>query len=425
MKIGQLRDERCSRLVFWAAWVAYACTYIGRINYSAALAGMVSAQLFTKAEASVIGTVFFFCYGAGQLVNGFLGDRLSPFPMLFTGLTVSACMNALMCWMPSALWLSVVWGLNGLAQSMIWSPIVRILSTVLAPSQQRKACLNIASTTPVGTVAAYALSMLMLRFFSWRAVFLAAGLCMLPAVGLWIYAWRRYAGQETVPPASPAPLRPSAGGGKGLWPLLLASGAALLVLPTLLHGMLKDVITTWVPTMITESYGVSPSFSLGLTLVLPIVNLSGAVGATWLCHRHCGGNEVKAAAWCMVAILPLLGCLCFIGRAPIYLAVLLLALCTSLLLGFNHMLITLLPVRFGPYGKTSTVSGTLNSTIYIGCSLSNYVFGLVADRGGWTVTVFYWLLIAALTLLLCLAALRPWGRFCQERPDREQALAGK
>ncbi len=417
MKHGTLKDARASSLVFAAAWIAYAFTYIGRVNYSAALAGMVASQLFTKAEAGVIGTVFFFCYGSGQLVNGFLGDKLSPFPMVFIGLSVSACMNALMSLMPTPLWLSIVWGVNGLAQSMIWSPIVRILSTVLVPEQRDRACLHIASTVPMGTCLAYAVSMGMLRFFTWRAVFGAAGLCMLPAILLWACVWRMYVKADKRPAAPPVsevinPESPAAPKQGGLASLLLRSGIVLLILPTMLHGMLKDGVTTWVPTLITESYGVSPSFSLGLSLALPIVNLCGAFAATWAWHRWCRDNEILTSAGCMVLILPPLAALCFLMRLPIYLSVLLLAICTSILLGYNHMIITLVPVRFGPYGRASTVTGLLNSTIYIGCALSSYGFGALADRFGWSVTVISWLVIALLTLALCLAALPAWSRFC-------------
>ncbi len=413
-KIGELIDERCSSLVFWSAWAAYAATYVGRINYSAALAGMVNAQVFTKAQGGIIGTVFFFCYGSGQLLNGYLGDRISPFAMIFTGLFVSLCMNCLMSLMPSPLWLSLVWGVNGLAQSMIWSPIVRIISQVLHRAQRVRACLNIASTIPAGTIAAYGLSMLMLRFFSWRMVFLAAGLCMLPVLLLWLHAWRRarhavYAQPTELPTQiKTGPMRTDS-----LWPLLLSSGVVLLVLPTMLHGMLKDGVTTWVPTMIMESYRVTPSFSLLLALLLPIINLGGAAGATYVCNRFCQGNEIKAACWCALALVPLLLALCFIGKMPALLSILLLGLTSSILLGFNHMVITLVPVRFGRYGKASTITGALNSAIYLGCAFSNYGFGLLAQTSGWQATVLCWLGLALADLILCLFVLRRWNRFLE------------
>ena len=35
----------------------------------------------------------------------------------------------------------------------------------------------------------------------------------------------------------------------------------IIMIPSFLHGMMRDGIANWVPTMITETYGVSPSFS--------------------------------------------------------------------------------------------------------------------------------------------------------------------
>ena len=79
--------------VYWLSWIVYTCAYIGRYNFSAAVAGIVAEGLFTKSEMGLVGTVFFFVYGSGQLVNGFLGDRFSPFKMIFIGSFVSAIAN--------------------------------------------------------------------------------------------------------------------------------------------------------------------------------------------------------------------------------------------------------------------------------------------------------------------------------------------
>lgn len=65
------------KLLFWLCWIAYFSTYIGRLNYSASLMGIILSEGFSKGQAGMIGTAFFFAYGAGQFVSGFLGDRLA------------------------------------------------------------------------------------------------------------------------------------------------------------------------------------------------------------------------------------------------------------------------------------------------------------------------------------------------------------
>ena len=119
-------------LLFVACWAAYCASYLGRINYTAALTAIVADGVFSKPHAGFIGTVYFFCYGAGQIFSGILGDRVSPYKMVGTGLVGTVCANILMplC-SGSYIVMSVVWGLNGIVQSMLWTPILYIISNAI------------------------------------------------------------------------------------------------------------------------------------------------------------------------------------------------------------------------------------------------------------------------------------------------------
>ncbi|MFR4441260.1 MAG: MFS transporter, partial [Hungatella sp.] len=74
-------------------WIVYFSTYLGRLNYSASLSEIILSERFTKSQAGMIGTGFFLAYGGGQFVSGFLGDRLAPKKMVFTGLFISGICN--------------------------------------------------------------------------------------------------------------------------------------------------------------------------------------------------------------------------------------------------------------------------------------------------------------------------------------------
>lgn len=74
-------------ILFLLCWISYFSTYIGRQNYSAVMAEIIASEGYLNQACGMVGTGFFICYGAGQLVSGFLGDRISPKWMIFTGLT--------------------------------------------------------------------------------------------------------------------------------------------------------------------------------------------------------------------------------------------------------------------------------------------------------------------------------------------------
>ena len=91
-----LESKKYSTLVFIACFIAYAASYVGRINYSAALPDILEEGLFTKSQAGIIGSAFFIVYGFFQIINGFLGDKISPFKMIILGTFLSAGANTVM-----------------------------------------------------------------------------------------------------------------------------------------------------------------------------------------------------------------------------------------------------------------------------------------------------------------------------------------
>ena len=151
------------------------------------------------------------------------------------------------------------------------------------------------------------------------------------------------------------PVQENTGAKVSLGKLFMVSGAAVICIGILVQGMLKDGVTSWVPTLIKEKYNVSASFSVLLSAVLPIINLSGAWFSTKLYEGPFKLNETAAAAFCFaLTLIPLTG-IVFVGKYPIAICVILLALFTTIIAAMNHLLMTLIPVHFAKFGRASTV----------------------------------------------------------------------
>lgn len=415
MGYRRLDDFKLGNFVFLLCWVAYFTSYIGRYNYSAAMADIVETGAIPISKVGLIGTAYFFCYGAGQIVTGFLGDRFSPFILVFAGLLTSAAANGLMFCFPSYGPMSVIWAVNGLAQSMIWSPILRIFAEILPREQQNKACINITSTVALGTLASYGLSMVMMSLFSWRAVFSGACVTLAAVAFLWAAGSKKILAaaprqeQSAVHAGAKESPSPRKTGG-ALFPLLAASGVAALVFPVAVHGILKDGMTSWVPTFISESFDTTPAISVLFTMVLPVVNLVGAYAADFI-NRRVTHNEVNACALLFaVATLALCG-IAFLGRLSVVVTVACLAVVTSSMLGINTLFINVIPVLLGKNGKTSSISGLLNSIAYLGCAFSTWGIGFTVEHSGWGLTTFLWVLLGAGAVLFCLLAAGRWKRY--------------
>lgn len=70
-------------ILFSLCWVIFFCTCLGRLNYSSAMAEMISKKILTRPRAGLINTLFFSSMLWGQLINGYIGDRISSKRMIF------------------------------------------------------------------------------------------------------------------------------------------------------------------------------------------------------------------------------------------------------------------------------------------------------------------------------------------------------
>ena len=364
-------------LIFVACWAAYCASYLGRINYTAALTAIVADGVFSKSHAGFIGTVYFFCYGAGQIFSGILGDRVSPYKMIGAGLAGTVCANIIMPLCSSSyITMSIIWGLNGIVQSMLWTPVLYIIATVLPEEQRSRACLHIASSFPIGSLLAKKTSKIL--------------------------------GKGEKPSL---PVHENTGEKISLGKLFMISGASVICVGVLVQGMLKDGVSSWVPTLITEKYDVSASFSLLLSAIMPIINLSGAWIGTKLYEKVFRLNEAATSAFGFaMTLIPLTG-IVFVGKYPIAICVILLALFTTIIAAMNHLLMTLIPVHFAKFGRASTVGGIFNCCTYIGSAISTYGFGAVSEKFGWTATVVFWIILGVIGVAACALPMRRYARF--------------
>lgn len=412
--IKKIVDPKYSSLLFWLCWLAYTVTYIGRLNYNASIAEILVVESITKEQAGLISTGAFITYGAGQMINGILGDRISPKWMMMTGLTLSAVVNICMGVTSSFGVMLVLWSINGFLQSMTWCPIIKLFADYLQQKRREKALVNISTCVPVGTLLAYALSALLIALFSWRAVFFVAAVIMLATAAIWMVGvtmTEKHSQKDgVVEEETQQTGAQTQQEGVPFYRLMVMSGLMFIGIGIVMHGILKDGVTTWVPTFLSETFQTPAALSIFATTLLPIVNLAGVYGASWL-NRKVFRNEALTSAACFGCAVAAVLILMTLGGKSFILSLAMLAVTTSAMLGVNTMTISLMPMYFAKMGKASTASGTLNSMAYLGSAISSYATGAIAYNFGWTATMAFWLGSAAVGVLLCGMFFRKWDSF--------------
>lgn len=425
----KLTSEKEMRFLCFLCCLAYFMSYLTRLNYAACMVELQQVLGIGKSIAGLPVTMCFLSYGAGQLVCGFLGDRLNPKGMIFAGLAGSAVCNLLVAACPRMEVIIPVWCVNGFFQSMLWPPMVRIMAEMLSDKWYRQSCVLVSMASALATIAIYVLAPVCIQVSGWEGVFILPGAMGVMAAFFWIVNTRRLgmAGERQVSPeaaVSPkatvktetAVLREAATGSEAVTvsttflQLFTEAPLLLILLAIILQGTLRDGMTTWMPVYMNEVFGMSSAKSILSAAALPVFGVVSTLLASMLLSRL--KSEVFTAA-----LLFGVGMAASVFLLPFYngypaVCILMMTLITGCMHGVNLMLISRVPGHFTGFGKVSTVSGILNAATYIGSSLSTYGFGAVADSAGWRTVILLWAGIALLGAVLMLLAKRRWGQFC-------------
>lgn len=408
--------------MFWLCAITYIIALFGRMSYSAVMVALIANGSMDEAQAGLIGTALFVVYGVSQIFSGLIGDRISPKKMIFVGLIGSGILNLIMGLTGQYAVMLVVWALNGLFQSTMWSPIARIFAEQMPPDERKKCCNNIAVTYPLATILAYVLATVLLTVWNWRGVFLLAG-GMIVLTGIyWMIRMSWFEKQiETSDEIEVIELQPKQTQKKeNMLRLLLLSGIVLATIPAMTHGMLRDGIQTWLPTLMTQNFHFGTSASVALDIIIPVFNMLG-VFFTKALPKKWTENELKAsAAFFAVTIIALivLDLLCNVSAV---LSLILLTVASTCMTGANIMLINLIPVHFGVVGRASSVTGILNCSAYVGSAISSFGVGAVAQNFGWGSAIAVWVGFSLLALLASLGGCRRWGVYEHRLDNRERA----
>ena len=393
----------------WLCCMVYFTSYITRINYAACLAEIVVDMNVTKQLASIAVTGSFITYGVGQIVSGVIGDKFSPRRIIQFGLIATSIVNLLMVFLPTIEWMTGFWFFNGFFQALIWPPLVRLMVENMGKDEYAHALFTVSAAASVATIFIYMLVPAAIELAGWRLAFLLCGATGLAVSMIWIR------GTVGIKEGNAAPVKAAASAGQQ--DNSCSSGSLLLWLaPVLicivLQGTLRDGITTWMPTYISEVFNLGTSVSILTSAILPVFTIISLRLSTWLNKQT--RNELKTSFLLFAVGLAAALLLNVFFSRFMPLEVLLISVLSACMHGVNLMLIGQVPAFFARFGKVSTFSGVLNACTYIGSALSTYGFAVLSDMFGWSFTIISWCAIALLGTVLTLGFIKPWTKFRSE-----------
>ena len=409
---NHLKRERASTILFVTCWIVYAIICMARNAFSVSIAPITSDGLLNKSEAGVISGFYYLFYGSAQLLLVRIVDKISPFKLINIALFGSLISLGGFFFANSYPLMLILWCAMGIFQFACWPSVIRIITQYLLPDHRPNAMISIAFAICSATLANYLLASIVLKFFSWRIIFAVLIALIICAAILWtivtnktVPVLEKFAKEIKVPKAKVENTQKS-----GLWKVIFTSGLLFLLIPTFIRGMLDTGLKSWVPTMIVENYGTSTSFASILTTILLLINLFGIFILNLVYPKHIK-SEAICLAMCFVVALPFTALLLLIGKIPVLMVVVLLTTVTTFTYAGSQLVNVIIPSKFAKMNVSGGVASVINAVASFGALAANSGFGFMADRFGWTATIWSWNILMGVAIIFAFLSIQKWNKF--------------
>ena len=379
--------------------ISYLAVYVARNVLSTVTPQMVEGGEFTKEYIGEISSLFFIFYALGQLLNGFLGDKIKARYMLSVGLLLAGVINLVF---PYILHLTgiarLAYGVTGFFLSMIYAPMTKLVAENTMPEYTTKCSLGYSLASYLGSPTAGAISAIL----SWRSVFVTSSIALvvmavicfasifyLEKSGVVIhnrYKELREAKKEK---------RRFLDGAK----ILVKRRILLFALISMLTGVVRTTVVFWLPTYFSEYLGYAPKTSAAIFTVATLA-ISLTVFLSVAVYKLFKQNLYSTVLVTFLASA-LFFLFVYLVEQPI-INIIFIVLGVMSANAAATMLWSMYCPSLHDTGMVSAATGFLAFIGYVASSLSSTLFANAATTIGWGNLILVWSGLMALGVIVTL-----------------------
>ena len=359
----------------------YLASYVTRNILSVSTPEMIKEAFFTKEYTGLLSSICFIFYAVGQLINGFIGDRVHPKYMIIMGLGISSVSTFVIPIFDNRILHFTAFALIGFGLSMLRGPLMKVISENTAATHARMICTLFSMAGFAGPLIASILSI----FFKWRAVFTATGVISVIITVLAVAAI------TTLEKRGEIRFVPKYDKGiAGILNVFKLEDFIFYMLISAIGEIAGSSITFWIPTYTTEHLGFSNDAASTIYSVVSFSTLFTPF-ITLLIYEKLIRNGIKLAL-----VMYVISAVFFIAvrftAAPV--------LNVSMLIIAKVAAAAASSIGWSAYipglarsGKVSSANGVIDAAGYAMASLANVLFSTFVGRLGWGGIVNMWYII--------------------------------
>lgn len=359
----------------------YLASYVTRNILSVSTPEMIKEAFFTKEYTGLLSSICFIFYAVGQLINGFIGDRVHPKYMIIMGLGISSVSTFVIPIFDNRILHFTAFALIGFGLSMLRGPLMKVISENTAATHARMICTLFSMAGFAGPLIASILSI----FFKWRAVFTATGVI---SVIITVLAVAAITALEKRGEIKFVPKYDK--GIAGILNVFKLEDFIFYMLISSIGEIAGSSITFWIPTYTTEHLGFSNDAASTIYSVVSFSTLFTPF-ITLLIYEKLIRNGIKLAL-----VMYVISAVFFIAvrftAAPVLNVSMLIIAKVAAAAASSIVWSAYIP-GLARSGKVSSANGVIDAAGYAMASLANVLFSTFVGRLGWGGIVNMWYII--------------------------------
>jgi len=390
----KLNQKQKFTLILVLSWVTYNVAYLCRLNISTVLDKLSVGLGVSVTYLGLASSIYFVTYALGQLVNGIIGDRVNPYKYMIMALIGTGAINLVLAFQTSGFLFLILWGLNGLFQSVFWSITMRLLA-IYSTEEQKKLVATVMGTCSIsGYLFSWVVLASLFKNSTFSPYFYVPAAIAFVVLVIWCIE------------AKKMPYRPDPTGKDDAPPLKVVAHDFVedrliyVMLLAVVVGAIQEGASFWLPMVFTDLLELGDD-SLLLLMLVPISRTLGMFIARWcLDFFH---DNLKPAAVAALAVSCLLAAgLVVTCRNPSYLTIVLILLLLAVVHSVNWYLVDYLPLFFSARHIVATLVGALDFSTYLGAAIMSGGLGVLLVLFGWPALPVVWLALCVLALVLAM-----------------------
>ncbi|MBO5868933.1 MAG: MFS transporter [Oscillospiraceae bacterium] len=376
--------------------VSYLAVYVAKGALSAATPQITAAGAFTTEQIGTLSSVYFIVYAIGQLINGFIGDKIKAKYMISFGLILSSIGFLLLpqlAGLPNYAY--IAYGSCGFFMAMIYGPMTKVVAENVEPLYATRCSIGYTMASFLGSPAAGILAAVL----AWQWVFRSTG-SMLLIMGLVAFICFTLLEKKGI--VKYGQYKPKKGA-SGNVKVLIKRQIIKFTFIALITGVVRTTVVFWMPTYISQHLGFQPDTAALIFTVASFAFSFSAINAIVIYEKLKRNMDLTILLAFIAATVFFL--LVFVVQQPIINVV-----CMSLAILSNNLASSMMWSRYCPSlydtGMVSTATGFLDACSYLAASVSSKLFANAAGTIGWGPLILVWGGLMALGILVSL----PWNK---------------